>query len=64
MNLILNLIGSILPKLVEKVLTPENVEKYSDKLIAAVRLLVEKLPVELHGTFNAILDIIDDCVGE
>lgn len=63
-NLLLNLATSILNKLVEKYLTPDAVEKYSDQLIAIVRKAVEASDNKYDDTLLPLLDILDEVVGK
>ena len=55
---------SILPKLVEKYLTPELIEKYSDKLLAFCKKAVENSENKYDDLLIPIFDALDEAIGE
>ena len=64
-NLIINLIVPIISKLVDKFLTPENIEKYSDKLFDLCRKGLEKIEDEhIRELLLDIVNILDENIGE
>jgi len=64
-KLLLNIVMSIIPKLIDKYLTPENIEEYSDKLFDLCRRGLEKIEDEsIRELLLDIIDLLDDAIGE
>ena len=64
-KLLLNIVMSIIPKLIDKYLTPENIEEYSDKLFVLCRRGLEKIEDEsIRELLLDIIDLLDDAIGE
>lgn len=64
-KLLLNIVMSILPKLVDKLLTPANIEKYSDRLFDVCRRgLLKVEDDQVRELLLDIIDILDENIGE
>ncbi len=64
-KLIIGIILPIVNKLIEKFLTTENIEKYSDKLFDVCRRGLEKIEDEhIREMLLDIINILDENIGE
>ena len=63
-QLIVMLINTVLPVLIDKFLTPAIVEKYSDKLFDAVKKAIEKTENEYDDLLLPVIEALDDAIGE
>jgi len=62
-NIAIAVINILLPKLVENFLTPEAVEKYSDKLFDALKKAIEKTDNKYDDLLLPVIEALDSVIG-
>ena len=63
-KLAISIINMILPKLVDNFLTPEVVEKYSDKLFDALKKAIKKTENKYDDLLLPVIEALDSVIGE
>ena len=63
-EIIVRIASVIVTKLLESFLTPELVEKYSDKLLDVARSAIEKTENEYDDVLLPLIDFLDEVIGE
>lgn len=63
-TIILSVLNTVLPKLIEKFLTDEVIETYSDKLFDACKKAIEKTENKYDDLLLPVIEALDSVIGK